>query len=177
MDVYGARRDVALLAPNGFEELIAAIGAAGMGEEEFQQVKFGGGEGNLVVAQEDATAGAIEAERPKVESAGFSVHFFPAEVRLNARDQLARAEGLGHVVVAADLQAEDAVDFVGAGCEKQYRRARQHCGLADLAAELEAIDIGQHDVQQDEIGLGEFEGLEGALRTAKHLRSEEHTSE
>ena len=46
----------------------------------------------------------------------------PAQQRPDPGDQLARAERLGHVVVAAQLQAEDPVDLVVAGGEEDDRR-------------------------------------------------------
>ena len=47
MDIDRARRDKALLSPDGLEQLIAAVGAAGMGQKKFEQVEFGGGEFEL----------------------------------------------------------------------------------------------------------------------------------
>ena len=41
--VNGTGRHEALLSPDLFEELIAAVGAAGMREEEFAQLELGGG--------------------------------------------------------------------------------------------------------------------------------------
>ena len=56
-DVYvnGAGRHEALLSPDLLEELIAAVGAAGMHEEEFEQLELGGGKVQLALAQEDAS--------------------------------------------------------------------------------------------------------------------------
>ena len=98
------------------------------------------------------------------------VHLFAAQVRLHARDQFARAEGLGHVVVAADFQSQDAIHLVGPRRQEQHRRARQHRGVPDLAAQLKAVQIGQHDVQQDQIGLGLLQRAQGAFRAAEQLR-------
>jgi hypothetical protein len=57
-----------------------------------------------------------------------------AQQRLDARQQLARLEGLGQVVVGADLQAEDAVHRLAAGAEHQQRQAAR----ARLGAQLRA---------------------------------------
>ncbi|SPF49561.1 hypothetical protein SBA4_4090016 [Candidatus Sulfopaludibacter sp. SbA4] len=88
---------------------------------------------------------------------------------LHARDQLARAEGLGHVVVAADFEAQHAVHLVRSRGEKQDRGPAQHGRLADQPAQLEAVYLGKHDVQQDEVRLGLFQGFESALGAVQKL--------
>ena len=65
--------------------------------------------------------------------------------RLDPGDQLARAERLGQVVVGAQFQAEDAVDLVVAGGEEDHRRPV--AGLAQPAADLQAVIAGQADVE------------------------------
>src|SRR5690349_12724129 len=62
--------------------------------------------------------------------------------------QLARAERLGDIVVATDLQAKDAIDLLVAGTEKEDRNVR---GLANLAADLEAVHLGHSDVEDNEV--------------------------
>ena len=97
------------------------------------------------------------------------VAFDAAQVRFHPRHQFARAEGLGHVIVAADFEAQDAVHFIGAGRQEQHGRARQNGGLADLAAQLEAVGIGQHDVQQDQVGLPVFQLFQRSLVAREDL--------
>src|SRR5207237_3579895 len=50
-----------------------------------------------------------------------------------------------------------------------HRRARQHGGLADFAAQLEAVGIRQHDIEQDQVGLPPFQLLERALLAGEDL--------
>ena len=64
-------------------------------------------------------------------------------------DDLAHREGLGHVVVGADAEAHEQVGLVGAGGEHEHRHRPD--GL-DPAADLEAVEPGQHDVEHDEVG-------------------------
>ena len=72
-----------------------------------------------------------------------------SQERANAGQQLAGAEGLRHVVVGAELEADDLVDLAGARREHKDR----HAGLATQdAADLEAVDHRQHEVQQHEVG-------------------------
>ena len=72
-----------------------------------------------------------------------------AQDDVDPRHQLARAERLRHVVVAADLEAEDAVDLLVARRQEQDRHVG---GLADLAADVEPVELGHADVEHDQIG-------------------------
>ena len=66
----------------------------------------------------------------------------------DAGNHLARAERLGNVIVAAEFEADDAVDLVGTGGQEQDRDV----GLpAQTAADVETADIGQADIEDDQI--------------------------
>ncbi len=72
-----------------------------------------------------------------------------AQHHLDARQQLARIEGLGQVVVRTHLQAQDAVQQGAA------RREHDHGDVgafAQAAAQGQAVGAGQHQVQHDEVG-------------------------
>ena len=73
-----------------------------------------------------------------------------AEHRLDAGHQLAGVEGLGHIVIGAQLQADDLVHVVGAGGEDDDGDVAR---LAQLAADLEAVHLRHHDVEDDQVGL------------------------
>ena len=66
---------------------------------------------------------------------------------LHARDDLARAERLGDVVVGADLEADEPVDLVGA---RRHEDDGDALGL-EAPRQLEAVDTRQHDVDQCEV--------------------------
>ena len=90
---------------------------------------------------------------------------------LHAADELGDAEGLGDVVVGAGLEADDLVEL------GVLRREHQHVGVAELAhpaADLDAVDVGQPEVEDDQVervqggrangglpvlGLGDVEAL------------------
>jgi hypothetical protein len=65
----------------------------------------------------------------------------------HARDQLARRERLGDVVVGAELEADDAVDLVAARGQEDDRHLAR---LANPLEDLEAARIGQADVEDDQ---------------------------
>src|SRR5207237_5782647 len=57
-------------------------------------------------------------------------------------DEFARAERLGDIVVAADLQTQHAIDLVVAGGEKEDWNVR---GLSDFAADVQAVEFRHAD--------------------------------
>ena len=70
-----------------------------------------------------------------------------AQDRAHTRDELARVERLRHVVVGADLEADDLVDVLVA---RRQHQDRQVAALTDALADLDAVDVRQHQVEHDE---------------------------
>ena len=73
----------------------------------------------------------------------------PAQLGLDARQQLHHLERLGDVVVGAELQADDLVDDLAARGQHDHRRL--DAAAAQLAQHVEAVHPRQHHVEQDEI--------------------------
>src|SRR5258708_5477812 len=79
---------------------------------------------------------------------------------LHACGELLGAEGLGHVVVGADLQAAQDVLFLVARGEHDDRGL----GLvANAAADFEAVNLGQVAVEEDDVGAFAFPALQRLL--------------
>jgi len=74
------------------------------------------------------------------------------------RHDLGERERLRHVVVAAHREAGDLVLGGVLGGEKEDRRA--DAVVAQPPGELEAVDVGQHDVEHDQVGLERARDLE-----------------
>ena len=68
---------------------------------------------------------------------------------LHPRDELARAERLGEVVVGAGLEAQKPVGFLDASRHHDDRDSRS---ASQRACDLQAVDPGQAEVKDDEIG-------------------------
>ena len=66
----------------------------------------------------------------------------------DSRNQLARTEGFGDVSVATGVEGLKAVRFLSLGGKKNDGRLAQSFVLADLAAEIEAADPRQHNVEK-----------------------------
>ena len=91
----------------------------------------------------------------------------PAQDGSNSRHQLPRAERLGDVVVRADLQPEDPVEFVVAGGQHQDR----HRGFAaQRPGHVQAVHAGQAEVQHEHVRLSGARRLQGrgSVRGGQH---------
>ena len=66
------------------------------------------------------------------------------------RNEFARAEGFHHVIVDAEFEAEDAIDFLGARAEQQDGDRRSGGLALQFAADFDATQAGHHDVQHCE---------------------------
>ena len=72
----------------------------------------------------------------------------PAQHGPDPRRELPRRERLGHVVIGAQLEPGDAIGFLASGGEHDHRNGRDG---AEPAAELQAAQRGQHQVQDDQV--------------------------
>ena len=80
------------------------------------------------------------------------VHTETADERVDARGKLRGGEGLGDVVVRAGHKPGNLVDLLTFG--REHDDAHLGAGSADAAADLEPVDIGQHNVQQGKADVG-----------------------
>ena len=163
VDVDGAGVAVVLVAPDALEQFVARKGAAGVRDEQLQELVLLGRQGDGLVVEPCLIGGKIEAQAADLQRLlppllALAVLGGAAQHGLDAREQLAHGEGLDDVVVGAELEAEHAVDLLGLGGQHDDGdAARLRVGL-ETAADFEAVDFGQHDVEQHEVhtgGLGE----------------------
>ena len=81
---------------------------------------------------------------------------------LDARQQHVRVEGLGDVVVGAQLQPQNGIQLTAASRDEDHRRVGL---LLEQPQRVQAVHAGQAHVQQDQvrpIALGEGQGILGA---------------
>ncbi len=81
----------------------------------------------------------------------------PAQDRLHAGHQFGGGERLGEVVVAAELEAEHAVDLAVARGEEDHRDLG---GLAQAPAHLQPVDVGEPHVEHHETGMVRLDRLQ-----------------
>ena len=97
-----------------------------------------------------------------------------AQHRADAGDELGHAERLDQVVVGAELEADDAVGLKAAGGEHDDRHLG---GGADCPADVAAVDVGQPQVEQDDVGLGAAHRLDPGGAGRRELDPEALTLE
>ena len=90
---------------------------------------------------------------------GASVESRPAEDGRDPRHQLLEAEGLDEVVVPAEREAAHLVLGGVSGGEEEHRRPVT--GGAQALAHVEAVEVGEHHVEHDEIRLHRRHGGDG----------------
>jgi hypothetical protein len=91
----------------------------------------------------------------------------PAEHGRHPQHQLPRAERLGHVVVGAQLEAENAIFLLA-------ERGEHHDGqlgrlTAEPPADLQTTEAGQHQVEDHDVGGTPGHRLQRLLTVAGHL--------
>ncbi len=156
----------AVVAPDRVEQLFPAENYTGARHQKFKETEFGGGELKVGIVELDAAGSAIQFEVASLEDLGGRL--VCAEVNLYAGDEFADKERLNDVVVCAEFEAEDSICFTGAGSEENNGDADQFWMAADSFADVEAIGIGKHDVEQDQVRLfaaAEVNGTPAGLGT------------
>ena len=97
-------------------------------------------------------AGEVDLDRAEVDDGRRAVDrdclLGAPELGPDAGGQLAQAERLGDVVVGAELEADDLVELRVLGRQHQDRHARFG---PDDPADLDPGQLGQHQVEQDEV--------------------------
>src|SRR5260221_11978639 len=155
LHVDGAVEDLVVVQPRKVQQLVPSENALGRGEQDREEIEF-------CIAERDLTAvGRLEAadiqvELPAAEAVGANslgphlARLGPAAAQHgpDAREQLARAAGLGEVIVGGDLESDHAVGLVLAAGEDDDRQARL---LAELARNLHPVLAGQPQVEEEEI--------------------------
>ena len=89
--------------------------------------------------------------------------------RAHPRDQLARRERLGHVVVGADRQPDQQVGLLAARRQHQHR---DRPVALDAAADLEPVQPGQHQVEHHQVRAHAVAQRDAGVAVVRHLDRE-----
>jgi hypothetical protein len=160
--------DLAVGGIHARNQAVAVAHVLGPAQELLEERELGGREGNRLPRISGRVLRGIEVQQPVLQRSIRRCRrpwlLQPLQDHLDAGHQFARAEGLGHIVVAADLQAQDAVHLRIVRGQEQDR----HVGrLADLPAHAEAVQFGEAHVEDNEIGVAFAEGADGRLAVAR----------
>ena len=160
MGVEGSRIRQIGVVPEVVNALITSDDLAGMAHEELQEVELFSREINHRRINAELSATEIEHERSNPEDLSVFTSFarFPAEHGAHASDEFSEAIGLGHVVSGAEFKAEHDVDLFTFGRDHDDRDLAE--GPKSLA-QIGAVHVGEHDVEEDEINGRVAEDLFG----------------
>ena len=143
--------------PDLVDEALARDDGAGLGHQQLEELELLAGEVELgrrralAARRAGSTPDGADLERRRLGWRCGAAAPSPgaAQHRPDPRGHLARAERLDDVVVGAELEADDAVGLLAAGGEHDDRDAR---ALAQRAADVVAGAVGEHHVEEDEVG-------------------------
>src|ERR1700704_4833529 len=165
--VDGAIEGIAVAAVGGVQQIFARQHPSGPRHQCMQEVEFGRGQVKQFTAGgKNAPQGRLQPETLETVFLGRMDDLVRAiltsEHRSNASCEFARIEWLGEIIVGADLKADDPVDVLFQGGEKNDRNVRV-LGT-HVPAYFQARSVRQHDIEHDQFDVVRVQrGLEGAL--------------
>ena len=156
-DLYVAE---VVLAPDPFQDLFAHQRSARVAKEQLHDLELHLRQLNGLTGLQQHAAVLVQHELAAGQRAQWGVPVavlllgadHPAAQRLHTRQQLADAEGLGHVIVCADGQTADFILLLPLGTEDDD--ADLLVGAADGLAQREPVHARQHHVQNSGITAG-----------------------
>ena len=183
--VEAAIEGIEFSAEHGLSEGLALDNFSRRAHEDFEQGELDVGEFDEGVVLANGAGGGIEDQVFDDEGGGFvgcDGRGGATADGADAGEQLAGVEGLGEVVVGTHLEADDAVDVFAAGGEEKDAVGGRG---ADAFEDFEAVDAGEHDVEEDhgpgagargfEAGVAAVDGVDAEVVAGEVLG--EHVAE
>jgi hypothetical protein len=150
--------------PDALEQPIAGDDLACMLRELGEQFELQRAQGNDRPGNRHAATPKVDSKVAQLDHARFPRGRLGApENRPDPRNELARRERLGQVVVGSQLEAQDPIDLLVPGGEDQNRHASPS---PQLLADFDSVQVGQTEIEDDEARVTPLDGLEAALARA-----------
>src|SRR5882762_7944810 len=163
VNVDAARSDEAVGAPDGIEKLVARENTVRPRSQVIEQPEFERAERNGLPGMTYAVRRRINGQLADLNGAGrVRRRLRTAEQRFDARQQFARAERLGYVIVGTHLQAHDAVGFIAKRGEHQDWQTIKRFIPANFPANIEPGDFGKHEIEKQKIRRRFLQGIQAA---------------
>src|SRR5919112_4061621 len=156
------------VAPHPAQQRAAREYPAGTGGQSHQQFELGVGEVDLFTIGRHPAAGKVDPEPVVGQFVGPLARRYrgPAHDRPDARHQLPDGERLGDVVVCPELEPHDPVYLVIAGGQHDDG----HVALRpDPPYDLRAVELGEHDVEHNQVRLERLERFQSDLAVTSDL--------
>ena len=141
-----------VVSPHPLEQLAAREHTTGRASERDEQIELERAQLDGLTVSLDLAGVDVDHEPRRTRAAPrFGRLHHPApQHRLHAGDELAGAEGLRHVVVGPDRQADELVDLLRTRREQDHRHLRSG---AELTEHLEPVDSRHHHVEDHQIRM------------------------
>ncbi len=144
---------IAAAVPQLFQQKPPCHHSPGIGRQKPQELVFVGRNGQFLAAPEGGQGVEIQAEESVVKTAVSGLGGAPAQDRLYPALEDLNAEGLGDVVVRAQVEAGQLVPLQVVGGQENDRLFRS--GEFDFPAEVKAASVGKVYVQNYQVeGVG-----------------------
>ena len=149
MDVDRAVEGFELLALQHVHQCVAREDAAGALGQRQQNRELVRGDGALLAVDPHDARALVDLEAAEAKNVGFRCGAaLAAQDGAQAGLQFARLEWLGEIVVGAQFEADHAVHRLAA---RRQHQDRDVAAAAQPAAEIEAVGVGQHEVEDDRV--------------------------
>src|SRR5262249_30822274 len=148
--VNRARCRIVRVTPDFIEQVVTAQDLSWMAEEVFEQLKLHPGALHQLAVSADLAGAQIDLD---VAAGGALLlawqHLRAPEHCLDSRHQFANGKRFGHIVVGAELQANDFVDLL----PSRRQHDDGHGGPFDLEllADVEAAEVRHHHIEQNQV--------------------------
>src|SRR5713226_2029414 len=168
--VHAARSDETVSAPDGIEKLVARENTVRPRSKVIEQPEFERAERNGLPGMTHAIRRRIDGQLADFNGAGrVGRRLRAAEQRFDACQQFTRAERLGDVIVGAHLEAHDAVGFFATRGEHEDGETIERVIPANFPADIEAGNLGKHEVEKQEIRRRFLQGAQAAAAVERGI--------
>ena len=144
--------DVDVAPPYGVEKPLARKHAARVLHQDLEQAELGRSQPDRAPFARDPVRGQVHDDVAVAQTLVGVGGTGAAQDRADPRVQLLWREGFGHVVVGARVQSANPIGFLSARRQHDHGKPARVLLLADLTADLDARELGQHPVENHEIG-------------------------
>ena len=153
MRVDGPRLDLVRHVPHLGQNAIARHDRAAIAHEQPEQLEFFLCQLDLFAVAEDAKRSLVDLDLAVfVDARIFGDHARAAPNGGDSCDELANAERFRQVIVGAELEAGDAIALRSARGEHENRNGRRLRIAPQFAADRQAVEVGQIEIEDHEIG-------------------------
>lgn len=142
---------IEIVSPHALEQRVARECDAGTRDKRKQKRVFAWFEADVMTIDTRFARALIDLEAPEAQQlwTGFVTHSRTTQDRADARDDLAWRKRFDDVVIGAELESDDAIDFVGSRRDHDERCLETL--TAQRASDIESVDPGKADIEKREV--------------------------